>query len=69
MMRQHIVVRLIGGTKLLSSGQVTKERKKKDLMEGVPGGGRAQLLTERPPVRPYFLDSDTSDKLGTMPLT
>lgn len=63
------MVRMMGGAKLLSSGQVTKERKKKDLLEGVPRGGRAQLLMERPPVRPYFLDSGTSDKLRTMPLT
>lgn len=68
-MGQHIVVRMIGGAELLSSGQVTKERKKRDLLEGVPRGGRAQLLMERPPVRPYFLDSGTSDKLRAMPLT
>lgn len=66
-MKQHIV-RMIGGAKLLSSGQVAKERKK-DLLEGVPGGGRAQLLMERPLVRPHFLDSGTSNKLRTMPLT
>lgn len=35
-MGQHIVVRMIGGAELLSSGQVTKERKKRDLLEGVP---------------------------------
>lgn len=57
-------MRMIGGAKLLSSGQVAKERKK-DLLEGVPGGGRAPLLM----VRPHFLDSGTSDKLRTMPLT
>lgn len=65
-MKQRIV-RMIGGAKLLSSGQVAKERKKD--LEGVPGGGRAQLLMERPLVRSHFLDSGTSNKLRTMPLT